>query len=74
MFAEKIEALKERDTIKEQNAQLVVVVAKACRTVQEFHIPEEVQLEAKIQKLAASVRNAKVEVAKIQFECNMKIT
>lgn len=30
MFTEKMEALKERDTIKEQNAELAEAVAEAC--------------------------------------------
>lgn len=50
------------------------MVAEACRTVSELHIPEEAPLEAKIRKLAAGVRNAKIEVARVQFELNMKIT
>ena len=42
--------------------------------VLELHIREEVQLEANIQKLTVGIRNAKVEVAIVQFELNIKIT
>jgi len=65
MFAEKAEALKERDTIKEQNTQLEAEVAKACRTMSELHIPEEAQLEAKIWKLVVGIPDAKEEVARV---------
>jgi len=49
-------------------------VAKACKIVLELHIPEDTQLEAKIRKLATGIREAKTEVARVQFELNMKIT
>lgn len=39
----------------------------------EFHILEDPQLEAKIKKLAAGVREAKAEVGRVTFELNMKI-
>ena len=74
MFAEKIEALKAKETIQAQSAQLVVAVAESFRTVLELHIPEEAPLEAKIIKLVMGVRDAKIEVARVQFELNMKIT
>lgn len=50
------------------------MVAEACKIVLELHIPKEVLLEAKIRKLAAGMGDAKVEVARVQFEMNMKIT
>ena len=50
------------------------MVAEACRTVPELHIPEETLLEAKIRKLAACVHDAKTEMTKAQFELNLKIT
>lgn len=49
------------------------MVAKACRTVLELHIPEEVPVEAKIQKLVAGVCDVQNEMSKIQFELNLKI-
>lgn len=63
IFTENMEALKEKETIQAQSAQLEFVVAEACRSVSELHIPKEVLLKAKIRKPAASVRDAKVDVA-----------
>ena len=68
MFAEKTEALKVKETIQAQSAQLAVGVEKACRTVPELHIPEEAPLEAKIRKLVVGIHDAKAEVARVQFE------
>lgn len=59
--------------IQAQSAQLVVAVVEACRTMPKFYIPKEVPLEAKIKKLVVGVHDAKVEVAKVQFELNIKI-
>lgn len=52
----------------------MAVVAEACRTVSELHIPEEASVEAKIRKLAVGVCKAKTKLAKVQFELNLKIT
>jgi len=52
---------------------MVVVFVEASKIVPELHIFEEAMLEAKIWKLAASIRDAKAEVETIQFELNMKI-
>lgn len=57
-----------------QNEHTVAVVAEVCRTVPELHIPEEASLEVKIMKSASSVHDAKMEVAKVQFELHLKIT
>jgi len=48
-------------------------VTEACKTVLKLHIPEEALLEAKIKNLATGMCNAKMEVAHIQFELNLKI-
>lgn len=40
-------------------------MVEAFRTVLELHTPKEAPLEAKIRKLAASIRNAKVEVVRV---------
>ena len=50
-----------------------LAVVEACKTVPELHIPEDAQLEAKVIKLAASVRAARAEVGQVTFEFNMKI-
>ena len=50
------------------------MVAEACWTVPEFHIPEEASLEAKIRKLVSGMHDAKAKMAGVQFELNMKIT
>lgn len=39
-----------------------------------MHIPKEAPLKAKIKKLVAGVRDARREVARVQFELNLKIT
>lgn len=62
MFAKKTEALKAKDTIQAQSSQLEAAVAEACGTMPKLHILEEAPLEAKIRKLATSVRDAKTEV------------
>jgi len=74
MFTEKTQALKERDTIQEKSSKLMAIVVEACIIVPELHIPKDAQLEAMIQKLVAGVYEAKVKVARVQFEINMKIT
>lgn len=44
------------------SSHLESIVAEACKIVPELHIPEDVQLEAKIRKLAIGVREAKAEL------------
>jgi len=39
-----------------------------------MHILEEALMEAKIRKLAIGVDNAKIDLAKVQLELNLKIT
>lgn len=74
MFAKKTKALKAKETIQAQSAQLAAMATEAWRTVSKLHIPKEAPLEAKIRKLVVSIRDAKVEVVRVQFELNMKIT
>ena len=50
------------------------MVAEVCRIVSELHIPKEAMLEANIRKLVASIRNANVEAARVQFDLNIKFT
>lgn len=45
-----------------------------CRTILELHIHEGAPMEANIWKLVAGVRDAQIEIAKVQFELNLKIT
>lgn len=72
IFAKKTNALKAKETIQVQSIHLAVAVAKVCKIVLELQIPQEVPLEAKIRKLAAGVREAKTEVARVQFQLNLK--
>jgi len=74
MFTKKTEALKEKEMIKAQSAQLAATMAETCRIVSELHIPKEALLEAKIRKFSMGVRDANEEVARVQFQLNMKIT
>lgn len=53
--------------------QIAAVVVEACITIPELHIPEEAPLEAKIRKLAAGVRDAQIDMAKVQFDLNLNI-
>ena len=55
IFIEKITTLKAWKKVQEKNEHTIVVVAKACKTIPELHIPEEEPVEAKIRKLAAGV-------------------
>eukprot|EP00253_Pinus_taeda_P028291 PITA_28291 len=64
----------ENTLMKEKNEHTTTMVAEACRTVLELHIPEEAPMEAKILKLAAGVRDAWTKMAKVKFEPNLKIT
>lgn len=57
-----------------QNDQTIAVVAEACRTVPELHVWEEALVDMKIRKLAVGVGEAKIEVAKVQFNLKLKIT
>lgn len=65
MFAEKFEVLEAQKKVQAQNAQLAAMVAEACITVPELHIPEEVPLEVEIRKLAIGVCKDKIEVFKV---------
>ena len=38
----------------------------------ELNIPEQVSLEAKIRKLVVSVHDVKIEVARVQFDLNLR--
>ena len=60
--------------ITEKNERTIVVVVEACRTVTELNIREDAPVDARIRKLAAGVRDARTELAKVQFELNLKIT
>lgn len=40
----------------------------------EIHIPEDAQLEEKIENIIIGVCKAKVEASRVQFEINTKIT
>ena len=44
---------------------MVDALAKACRMVPKFHIPEDAPLEARIRKLATGVHDAKDKVANL---------
>jgi len=44
---------------------MAVVVAEACITILELHIPGEEHVEAKIQKLVVGVHDARTEMAKV---------
>lgn len=56
------------------SSNLESAVVEACKTMSEFHIPEDAQPESKIRKLFAGVWEAKVEVRRVSFELNMNIT
>jgi len=73
MFTEKSEALEAYKKIQAQNSQLAAMMVEPYQIVLELHIPEEVPLEEKIIKLAASVRDAEPEVVRVEFELNLKI-
>lgn len=73
IFIEKTTALEAWKKVQEKNDHTATVVATACRTILELHIPEEAPVEANIQKLDAGVRDSKTEMAKAQFELNLKI-
>lgn len=73
MFIENTKAFKAKEMIQAQSAQIAATVAEACRTVPELHTPKEASVEAKIRKLVVGVCDAKVEVARVQFDLNMKI-
>lgn len=60
-----MEALNAKETIQVQSAQVVDVVAEACRTVRELHVPEEALFEAKIRKLATGIRDAKAKMDRV---------
>jgi len=48
-------------------------VAEACRYVLELDIPDDEPVDVWIQKLTARVRNARIELAKVQFDLNLNI-
>ena len=48
------------------------MVFEACITIPKLHIPEEASMEANIKKLPVGVCDAKTEMAKVQFQLNLK--
>jgi len=50
MFIENTIALEVWKKVQEHNDHIAVLVAKACKTILEPHIPEEAPLEAKIRQ------------------------
>ena len=64
----------QHDKVVAQNRQIVQVVEEACQMVLELAIQGEEPVEAHIQKLAAGVREAKEEMAKVQLELNLHVT
>jgi hypothetical protein len=63
----------QRDEVVSQNRQMVQVLEEACQMVPELAIPAEAPAEARIQRLAAGVREAREEMAKVQLELNLQI-
>ena len=74
IFTKNTQDLKEKNMLQAQSSWLESVVIEAYRIVPDLHILVDAQSEAKIRKLVASLREAKVEVGRVQFELNMKIT
>lgn len=73
IFVEKMMVIGTWKKVHEKNECTVAVVAEACRTILELHILEEAPFQAKIQKLAIGLRDTRIEMAKVQFELNLKI-
>lgn len=73
MFVEKSSIIDLLKKITEKNERTTAVVAEACQNFLELDIPEDVLVDARIRKLVAGVRKAQTELAKVQFELNLKI-
>lgn len=74
MFIEKTSVISLLKKMIEKNEHTIVVVIEACRTVTELNMPEDVLVDARIRKLTASVHTVRIELAKVHFELNLKIT
>lgn len=74
MFVGKTSVIDLLKNIQEKNECTIAVVAKACRTISELHIPEDTMVNARIQKLTIGVCGARTELPKVQFELKFKIT
>jgi len=61
----------QHDKVVAQNRQIVQVVDEACQMVPELAIQVEQPTKVRIWKLAARVREAKEEMAKVQLELNI---
>jgi len=57
----------------DKNACTTKVVTEACRFVPELDIPDDEQVDVQIQKLAFEVHDIRIELAKVQFDLNLKI-
>lgn len=58
----------------EKNEHMTKVMVEACRIVLELDIPKYALVDVRIQNLVVGVREARTELAKVQFELNLKIT
>lgn len=73
MFIENNSTIDLLANIQEKNERTIIGVVEACKTVSELHIPKDAFFDTKIWKLTAGVHDTKTEMAKVQFELNLKI-
>lgn len=59
--------------VTKNNEHIIAMVVEACWTVPELNIIEDALVDARLRKLVAGVHKAWIELAKVQFELNLKI-
>lgn len=56
-----------------QNKKMMQVVEEACHMVLELAIPVEELVEARVQKLATGLHDARAEMVGVELELNLQI-
>ena len=59
--------------VTNQNKHIMQVVEEACRMVSELAILEGELVEVHVRKFATGVRDARIELDKVQLELNLQI-
>lgn len=61
----------QRDKLLSQNQHLVQMIDDACQSIPKLAILADIPVEARIQRLAAGVYEAREEITKVQLELNL---
>jgi len=74
LFEEKNKVVQDHDEVVVHSQQLEEAITKVWSELPELQIPTKVASVEKLQKLAATIKESKVEVGKVRFKLQMYIT